>query len=309
MEDAVMFEWFKRNKKKEIDHDTANDQFEKFITSGYLASALKVADEAAMAAMNTSTQAFWIGRKAAVYVKCGDYPKVKLNMDTAMYSAAQFYDNRSLSVKIYLLELMMMFPLSYEDLESNMKTLENLQPTNKLLHMSSVILSGREMGKPFYDMLKMQIASHYSETMIDEQKSMAATQWGLMIQQQNNMELPMEMYREAISEYVRLLYELAYTIRMKLISNGKHDPEEYLMILRPTVLTIHTYVHQYPYDMEMQQKRDEMFFHYAHIGDIRSVNDTVIRFELLNEHLQICRSCGLPIVKGTQICWNCGTGI
>jgi hypothetical protein len=117
----------------------------------------------------------------------------------------------------------------------------------------------------------------------------------------------MESYREAVQVFTEMQYEAAYAARMKLIENGKHDPEEYLMILRPAVLIINTYTSLNPYDMEMVNKRDEIFYYYSVFGDPRSSDDLVVKFDLLNQSLQTCSNCGLPLIKGSHVCWNCGS--
>ena len=134
-----------------------------------------------------------------------------------------------------------------------------------------------------------------------------ACQWGFLACHPQDLELDMEAYREAVKVFCELQHEAAHNARMKLIANGKHDPEEYLMILRQAILTINLYARQYSYDKEMVDLRDEMFHYYAICGDPRSADDLVIQFDLLNQPLQLCRSCGMPLIKDSQICWNCGS--
>jgi hypothetical protein len=301
--------FFKKATTKIFDHDAANEQFQKFILDGYLASALQLADEAASLSINSPRHAFWIGNKAFVYVKSGDYLKVKMSAEMAMFLAGQLNDAGSLWTRMVISELMILFPSSYEDLESKIEALAQLNPDSATLTTARITLSGRETGKPFHEMLKMYICSQISETMTADQKSMLACQWGFSICHSQDLEFPMELYREAVKIFTELQHQAAYAARMKLIANGKHDPEEYLMILRPAILAVNIYARLYPYDMEIVNIRDEMFFYYSIFGDTRSTSDLVVKFDLLNQPLQICRSCGLPLIKRSQICWNCGSSI
>ena len=299
----------KKPNAKIFDHDAANEQFQKFMLEGYLASALRLADEAALGTVNSPRHTFWIVSKAYVYLKSGDYLKVKVFAEMAMFLAGQFNDAGSSWAKIVLSELMILFPLSYEDLELKIKSLERLNPNSATLGVARIALSGKETGQPFHEMLKMYICSQISETMTADQKSVLACQWGFITCYSQDLELPMELYREAVKVFTELQHEAVQAVRMKLIANGKHYPEEYLMILRPAVLAINIYAGLYPYDKEMVNIRDEIFFYYSIIGDTRSSSDLVLKFDLLNQPLQICRSCGLPLIKGSQICWNCGSSI
>ena len=53
-------------------------------------------------------------------------------------------------------------------------------------------------------------------------------------------------------------------------------------------------------------KREDVFFNYAHFGDIRSTQDTTIIFELLFEVLKRFNMCGMSLVNKTQVCWYFG---